>query len=110
MCAGIKIVRGGQHPQVLAVLLVDSLDALCNDDLDSCAHLGVGRGLSARALSAPLSRDGCHEPAGLDQALLDRKCIPGLETKVGEETQLFIVVVADVGGRDLVSGDLIPEG
>src|SRR5581483_2947582 len=68
-------VGGGQHTQVLAVLLVDALDVLGDHQLDAGGALGVGRLLAAGALAAALAADRADEAAALHVAALDGELI-----------------------------------
>ena len=67
-----KSVRG-EDAQVLAVLVVDALDALADDHLDPRHQLGVGALLAARPLPPPLPRHRTHEAARLHGPPFDRR-------------------------------------
>src|SRR5581483_9003829 len=95
-------VGGGQHTQVLAVLLVDALDVLGDHQLDAGGALGVGRLLAAGALAAALAADRADEAAALHIAALDGELIARLQAGVGELAQGLVEEEADVGGGDLV--------
>ena len=56
-------VGRSQQAQVLAVLFVNAFNILGDHQLDSGAHLRVGRLLAARAFAPPLAADGAHEAA-----------------------------------------------
>ena len=102
-------VRRGQDPEVLAVFVVDPLDVLGDDDADPGHELGVGRLLAATPLPPSLAAHRADEAAVLDAAAGDRELVAGLEPQVRELSERLVEVVADVGGRDLVGRDLVPE-
>ena len=77
-------VGGGQHAQVLAVLLVDTLDVFGDHQLDAGAHLGIRRLLAAGTFAAPLAADRRDESAFLYVAALDRHFIAALQAGVRE--------------------------
>ncbi len=64
-------VGGGQHAEVLAVLLVDALDVLGDHQLDAGRHLGIRRLLAAGTFAAALAADSGHKAARLDGATRD---------------------------------------
>src|SRR5690606_38306062 len=102
-------VRRGQDPEVLAVFVVDPLDVLRDDDADPSHQLRVRRLFARTALAAPLPADRADEAALLDAAARDRELAAGLQPEIREEAERLVEVVADVGGRDLVGRDLVPE-
>src|SRR6478752_4941854 len=65
-------VRGGQQPQVLAVLLVDALDIFSNHHPNSRAHLRVRRLFAARSFPPALSADRTNKPTALHVAAANR--------------------------------------
>ena len=119
----------GEDAQVLAVLVVDALDALADDDLDPGHQLGVRALLAARPLAAALAGDGTDEAGVLDAAALDGGLgaafstagspagtpagtpvlTPDLQPQVREFAQRLVVEEADVRGGDLVGADLVAE-
>src|SRR5262249_48914336 len=98
-----------EDAEVLAVLPVDPLDVLGDHDADAGAHLRVRRLLAARALAAPLARDRDLELAGLDRPARDRELLARPEAQVREVSERVVVVVTDVGRRDLVGRDVVAE-
>src|SRR5579859_2520862 len=86
---------------------IDALDVFGDDQLDAGAHLGVGRLLPGRPFAAALSGDRGDETTLLDRSAGDRELVTALESEVGEFPQRLVVVVADVGGRDLVGRDVV---
>jgi len=58
-------VVGGQDAEVLAVLVVDALDALGDHHLNAGVELGVGAGLAAAPLAPALARHRADEAAVL---------------------------------------------
>src|SRR5207302_1557448 len=102
-------VGGRENAHVLAVLPIDPLDVLRHHQLDAGAHLGVGGLLTRRALATPLAADRGDEAAALHRPPRDRELLAALQAQVGEVAQGFVVVVADVGGRDLVGRDVVAQ-
>src|SRR5207302_8149025 len=103
-------VAGGEHAQVLAVLLVDAVDVFRDHELDPRAHLRVGGLLAGGALAAPLAAHRGDEPAAFHGAAGDRKLVAALEPQIGEIAQRLVVVVADVGRGDFIGGDVVAQG
>ena len=107
-------VRRGEDAQVLAVLVVDALDALADDDLDAGHQLGVGALFAAGPLAAALAGDGADEAGVFDRAALYGGFGAAVraghfQPQIGEFPQRFVVEEADVGGGDLVGADLVAE-
>ena len=107
-------IGGGQNAQVLAVLVVDALDALADDHPDSGHQLGVGALLAAGPFPAPLPRDRTNETTRLHGAALDGRFgspVPArdLQPQVGEFAQRLVVEEADVRRGDLVGADLVAQ-
>src|SRR5207248_8746929 len=75
-------IRRGQHPEVLAVLLVNALDVLRDHQLDSCAQLRIGGLFTARSLATPLAADRRDESAPLDLSALYRNCVSALASRL----------------------------
>src|SRR5439155_457741 len=102
-------VGSGEYSQILAILPVDPLDVLGDDQLDAGAHLGVRRLLPRRALAAPLAADRRHEATALHRSPRDRELLAAFQAQVREVAQRFVVVVADVGRRDLVGRNVVAQ-
>ena len=82
-------IRRCKHAEVLAVLLVDTLDILGDDDLDSGAAFGIGRLFATATLSPSLAAYGADEASALYVAALNGKLIAALEADVGKLAQAF---------------------
>ena len=107
-------VGGGENAQVLAVLIVDALDALADDDLDPRHQLGVRALFPAGALAAALPRHRADEATRLHGAAFDRRFVPSvrtgdLQTQVREVAQRLVVEETDVCRGDLVGADLVAQ-
>jgi hypothetical protein len=102
-------IRRREDTEVLTVFAVDALEVFGDDEPDAGAALGVRRLLARRTLAAPLAADRHGKAAAPDAPAADRKLIATLEAEVGKLTQGLVVVVADVGGRDLVRGDVVAQ-
>src|SRR2546430_939684 len=100
---------GRENDQVLAVLAADALEGLGHHQLDAGAHLGVRGLLARRALATPLAADRGDEAAALHRPPRDRELVAALQAQVGEVAEGFVVVVADVGGGDLVGRDIVAQ-
>src|SRR5581483_1748311 len=98
-----------QHAEVLAVLLVDSLDVFGDHQLDSGAQLGVGRLLAAGTFAATLAADGSNEAAFFHVASLDWKFIAAFQSGVGKLAEGLVEEKTDVGGSDFVGGDIVAQ-
>ena len=75
-------IRGSEHPQVLAVLLVDALDVFRDHQLDASRHLGIGRLFAAGAFAAPLAAYRGDKTALLHFAALDGQLRAALQPGV----------------------------
>ena len=64
-------IGAGVKADVLAVLPVDLLDALGDDELDAGLELGVGRRLARAAAALAAPADDHAEAAALDRVFLD---------------------------------------
>ena len=107
-------VGGRENAQVLAVLVVDALDAFADDDLDARHQLGIRALFPAGALAAPPPRDRTDEAARPHGAALDRRLVlpigtRDLQPQIREIPQRFVVEETDVGRRDLVGADLVAQ-
>src|SRR5690606_23033725 len=108
-------VGGREDPEVLAVLVVDAPDALGDHDADPRVQDGVRARLPAASLAPPLPRHGADEPAVLHGPPLHgvvgraRAAVRGPQAEIREVAERLVVEEADVGGRDLVRGDLVTE-
>src|ERR1041384_4507561 len=69
----------------------------------------IWRVIAARALAPSLARHRYDEAPILDISALDWKLITALQTDVDEFPKRLVKVIADVGRRDLVSGDVVSE-
>src|SRR5436309_2682071 len=77
-------VGSGEYSQILAILPVDPLDVLGDDQLDAGAHLGVRRLLPRRALAAPLAADRRHEATALHRSPRDRELLAAFQAQERE--------------------------
>ncbi len=102
-------IRRGQHPQVLAILLVNALDVFGDHDFDPGAKLRIGRLLAARPLATPLAADCRHKAAALHVATLDRHFVATFQAGVWKFAQRFVEEKADVRRSDFVSGDILAQ-
>ena len=102
-------IRGGEHAQVLAILLVDALNVFRNHQLDAGTKLGIGRLLTAGTFAATLPAHRRHKAALLHVTALDGRFIAALQAGVWELAQRFVEEEADVRRRDLVGGDVITQ-
>src|SRR4029077_14544952 len=71
-----------KHAQVLAVLLVNTLDVFGNHQFDAGREFGIRRLLAAGAFAATLSADRSHKATLLYIAALDRHFIAALQARV----------------------------
>src|SRR5205814_563051 len=94
-----------QQSQVLAVLLVNPLDVLCDHQLDARAQLRIGTLLTATAFAATLAAHRRHKTTTLYIATHDGNLIAALQTEIWDLTQRLIEIKTIVRRRDLVSGD-----
>src|SRR5712692_7048802 len=102
-------INRSQHTQVLAILLVNALDVLGDDDLYARAKLCVRRLLAAGALAPALAADRGHKPALFHIAALDGCFTATLQAGVGKLAQGFVEEKADVSRSDLISGDVVAQ-
>src|SRR5205807_8446409 len=102
-------IRGSQYAEVLAILLVNALNVLRDDELNSRRPLGVRRLLPAGTFSTPFAADTRHEPTILYVAALNRQLVAALQAGVGKFTQGLVKEEADVRGRDLVRGNIVAQ-
>ena len=102
-------VGAGEDAEVLAVLPIDAFDVLGEHQPDPSHHLGVGRLLPARTLPSPLAAHRHHETAVFHRSAGDGKLLSRLEAQVGKFTKGLVVVVADVGRRDFIGGDIVAQ-
>ena len=95
-------IRRGQHAEVLAILVVDALDALCDDHLDPRHELRIRALLAAAALAAALPRDRANEAPVLHRRARDRVvglarvAVRGTQPQVREVAERLVEEVADV--------------
>src|SRR5215469_3694217 len=99
----------GQQPQVLAILFVNSLDVLCNHQLDSSAHFRIGRLFAARALATPFPANRTNKSTPLHVSAPNRQHSATLQPKIGDLSQRLIKVEAVMCGRNFVGRDVIAQ-
>src|SRR5207248_6846796 len=102
-------IRGSEHAQVLAVLLVDALDVFRDHQLDAGRHLGIGRLLAARAFAAPLAAHRGDKTTSLYFAALDGQLRAALQAGVRKLAQRLVEEEADVRRGYLVGGDVVAQ-
>src|ERR1700730_8866970 len=102
-------VGRGQQAQVLAILFVNALNVLGNDQSDPSAHLGVRRLLPAGPFAASFAADRADEPAPLDLTPPNRKHIAAFEAQVGNFTERLIEIETVMRRGDLIGRDGVPQ-
>ena len=100
----------GQQSQIVAVLLINPFDILGEDQVDSSTQFRVRRRLTAGPLAPSLTTDGGSKSALLDGVPGDRKLPPSGVSNIGELSEGFVVIVANVGRCDLIGGDVVAIG
>ncbi len=99
-------VGRGQEPDVLAVLPVDLLDALGDDDLDPRLALRVRRRLARAPAPLRAPADDDLEPPTLDGVALDDAAAQPDQAVPSER---LVVVVTNPARGQLVGGDVVDE-
>ena len=102
-------IRGSEHPQVLAVLLVDALDVFRDHQLDAGRHFRIRRLLPAGAFAAPLAAHRGDKTTFLYFAALDGELRAAFQPGVRKLAQRLIEEEADVRRGDLVGGDVVAQ-
>ena len=102
-------VRRGQQTEVLAILLVDALDILGNDNPNAGAHFRIRRLFAARSFAAPLAAHCAHKSATLHIAASDRRHVSALQTEVRNLAQRLVKVEAVVRRSDLVGRNIVAQ-
>ena len=100
---------GRQDADVVAVLPVDTLEILGDDESDARRFLGKRARLARRPLAVPLA---CHEnlkAAAMQRADADRHLAFHLERDVRVAREPLVVIEADGGRRDLVGRDVVAQ-
>ena len=103
-------IRRCEETDVRAILPVDALDVLPDDDAEPRGALGVRRSLPARPFSTPLPRHRAHEAALPDVVAADRALVAAKEAHVRVFPQLLVEVVADPARRDFIGRDVVAQG
>ncbi len=102
-------IRGGQDADVVAVLLVDALEALRHDQADAGRQLRQRAGLARGTLAVALASHRDGKAAVADGIAPDRLLAPRLEPHIRELPQTLIVGEHDGDRRDLVGGDIVAQ-
>ncbi len=102
-------IRGGQDADVVAVLLVDALEALRHDQADAGGQLRQRAGLARGSLAVALARHRDGKAAVADGIAADRQLGARLEPHIRELPQPLIVGQHDRHRRDLVGGDVVAQ-
>src|SRR6266404_4590392 len=103
-----KICRS-EHAQVLAILLVNTLNILGNDDLYAGAQLGIRRLLAARSLAAPLPADGSNKTTPFHVSTLNGNFIATFQAGVRKLAQGFVEEKTNVSWGNFVGRNIIAQ-
>src|SRR4029077_8675827 len=79
-----------EHAQILAILLVNSLDVLGNHQLDAGRKLGIGRLLATGSLASTFTADRRDKPALLHIRAFDRQLVTTLQACIRKLAQSLI--------------------
>src|SRR5215471_9576883 len=92
-----------QQAEVLAILLIYTLDVFGYRQFNAGGDLGIRRLLAAGPLASALARYRSDEPTPLDVSPLYRKFVAALEPKINEVAEGLIKMVANVCRSHFVS-------